>query len=503
MPINEIQIKRSSNATLSSPSSVVLKDGELFWMRPSDSTTSGGKLYVGDGSTNMKNLRDVGYADRKTLEANTDDISDIKSKIGNWDSSTPITSTIQRDETKIDNNTSNIAKNTSSIENLSNLLTSNDKGIYFPTTDGKLPSVNNTSINIGNVFLAMNSGVSSDFNWDSNINLDNPGEWKSGNKDATLLHNSKVYGLDARVGKIFDNKFGEKGIFGKDFIIYKTVGGSKQKVLEFIRSDNYNDTARIGGGEVTYGTFEGQQKAHLQGVNIKGSTISESYLSNSTMRGTISVDGVTLQARSERVKIINPSIDNPVFTNGFINKYDYFQPGIVDTNALKDGSVTAAKLASGAIQASKILGKSGKTSILCSDASGNVYWGDAPNTSGAVSADGSYTNYLAYFKSGKTISGKIAFSSAKTNKYLNENGTWSEVGSTYCTTSTAGIVKPADKDFVVGTNGSMAISRTSKMASSIAILTQYEGSVPTDQTLHYFGKISNDGKTLTFIRAYV
>lgn len=506
MPIRDIQIKRSHNQTLSSPSEVTLKDGELFWLKSADASSTSGKLYVGDGVTNMSNLKDVGYSDRQISTKNTSDISDIQSKIGNWDSTSPMTSAIQRAEKRLDTNTADILSNTNNLSSLSGLLTDSSKGIYYQTSDGKFPSISNTSINYGNIFYALNSEVSDDFNWGDNINLDNPGEWKSGNKKSTLLHNSRVYGLDARIGKIFDTKFGEKGIFGKDFIIYKTVGGNKQKVLEFIRSDNGNDTARIAGGEVTYGVFDGQNKSHFFGINAKSSNISDSTINNSTLKGTINADGATIQGRSDRVKIVNPSIDNPIFSNGFINKYDYFQAGIVDTNALKDGSVTASKLAAGALQPSKIQGKTGTTSILYSDTSGNVYWGTAPNTSNSATADGNYTNFLAYFKSGKTLGGKVAFSAAKTSRYLNENGTWQDVSSNVpiASSTSAGLIRPDNKDFLINSGtGAMVINKNSKVASSIAILTEYEGSVPTDTTAHYFGKISKDGKTLTFIRAYL
>ena len=502
MPINTIKIKRSKNTTLESPSSVVLESGELFYMKPIDATSGSGKLYVGDGTSNMSALKDIGYSDRQAITTNSSDIADVKGKIGNWESSTPITSTIQRDESRISANASNIASHDTAISNLCNLITDSNKGIYFPTSDGRLPSLSNTSINIGNVFLAMNDGVNKDFDWDDNISLDNPGEWKSGNKDAQLLHNSKVYGLDARVGKIFDTKFGEKGIFGKDFVIYKTVGGTKQKVLEFIRSDNNNDIARIGGGEVTYGEFEGQNKALLQSVNIKGSTLSGSYISNSTLRGTITADGATISGRGERVNIVNPNIDNPTFSDGFINKYAYFARGIVNTDAIKDASVTASKLAAGALIPSKIQGKTGTTSVLYSDTRGNVYWGDAPNTSGMAQIGGSYNNYLAYID-GKTVKGKIQFSGSKTSRFLNEGGTWESMSASYASYSTAGMVKPSASDFIVGaSNGGLALKRSGQVASTFAILTEYQSSLEAQGVGHYYGQILNDGKTLVFKKSF-
>lgn len=505
MPINNIQIKRSKNTTLSSPSSVILLGGELFWLKPEDASQGSGRLYVGDGSTSMSNLKDIGYTDRQSITTNASNISDLQNKVGNWSSVASITSTIERDEQALNNTTSRLGATSSGLNNLCNLLTDTTKGIYYPTSDGNLPSTSNTSINIGNVFLAMNNGVDKDFDWDDNINLDNPGEWKSGNKDAKYVHNSKIYGFDARVGKIFDNKFGEKGIFGKDFIIYKTVGGAKQKVLEFIRSDNNtNDIAKIGGGEVTYGVFEGQNKSYLQSVNIKGSTISESYLSNSSLRGVTNAEGATINSStSNRVVINNPNIVNPLFSDGFINKASYFQNGIVGTNAIADASVTAAKLATGALQPNKIQGKTGTTSVLYSDTNGNVYWGTAPNTSGALSTDSSsYTNYLAYFKGPKVLGGKVVFANAKTDKFLNENGTWQTISVPTATYNSLGAVKPSEKDFQIGeSNKALVIRRTSPMASSIAILTQYESSL-TDQTAHYVGKIYGDGKTLVFMRQY-
>lgn len=501
MPINTIQIKRSKNSTLSSPSSVTLAAGELFYMKPATEGESG-RLYVGDGTSNMTALVDIGYTDRQAISTNSANIEELQGKVGNWVGQMPMTSAIQTNEYYITKNTNDIKEQSASIKSISNLLTDTSLGLYYPTTDGKLPSTSNTSINVGNIYLSMNTGVAQDANWDSNISLDNPGEWKSGDKNAKLLHNSKIYGLDARVGKIFDTKFNEKGIFGKDFIINKKYGNTYYKVLEFIRGDNGEDTARIAGGEVVYGSFDGQQKPFFQSVNIKSSSISDSTITNPVLKGTVSADGATIQGRAERVKIVNPSIDNPIFSSGFINKYDYFQAGIVDTNAIKDASVTAAKLATGAIQASKILGKTGGTSILYSDTNGKVYWGSAPSTATAVSSTGAFSNYIAKYDSGRNLTGlvKLSGSSAVSPKFLNENGTWQEVSVSKASVNSAGIVKPYSGDFTVDSTGFMKLNRTNPpIAGHIAILESSETSIKEGTTKWYLGRLSNDGKTLVFV----
>lgn len=501
MPINTIQIKRSKNPTLSSPSSVVLESGELFYMKPS-SVTESGRLYVGNGTSNMTELVDIGYSDRQSIAMNSANILDLQEKVGNWTGQMPMTSAIQTNKYYIDANTESIKGQSSNFSSLCNLITDSKVGLYYPTTDGKLPSTSNTSINVGNMFISLNSGVSKDANWDSNISFDNPGEWKSGDKDAKYLHNSKVYGLDARVGKIFDTKFNEKGIFGKDFIINKKYGNSYYKVVEFIRGD-VEDTARIGGGEVTYGLFNGQQKSYFQGVNLKSSVLESAGIVGATVSGTVSASGATIDSSaSNRVTINNASLVNPSFNSGFINDPSYFASQVVDTNAIKDYSVTSKKLATGAIEATNIKGKSGGTSILYSDASGKVYWGTAPSTATAVSSSGAFTNYIAKYDSGRNLTGlvKLSGSSVVSTKFLNENGTWQDITIPKATSSVVGGVKPYTGDFTVDSTGFMKLNRTNPpIVGHIAILGENESSIREGTTKWYVGKISNDGKTLVFV----
>lgn len=498
MPIKTIQIKRSKNTYLSSPQNVVLEPGELFYMKPNDASSTSGKIYVGDGVSTMQHLKDVGYTDRQAIALNTSNVLDLQTKVGNWTSSASVASKVSALEAKINTDSGNISAQTTNLNNLCGLLTDSVKGLYYPTTDGNPPSTSNTSINIGNMFMSLNAGVDKDYNWDSNINLNNPGEWKSGNKDAMYLHNSKVYGFDARVGKIFDNKFNEKGIFGKDFIIYKTVGGQKKKVVEFIRGDSGNDTAYIAGGEVTYGAFSGQQKAFMQNVNIKSSTLANCTIADGVLAGTVTANGVTINSQAtSRVIINNPNIVNPIFSNGAINNSAYFANQVITTDAIKDGAVTVAKLAPGAIQPNKIQGKTGTSSILYSDANGNVFWGNAPSSANSAIVDSTFTNYLAFFRSGKTLSGKVPFSTSATSRFLNENGTWMELSTPVASSTTVGGIKVSN-DFVVNANNVMRINKGCVASSTIAIMGQNETSV-TGFTNRYAGKISNDGKTLIFI----
>lgn len=477
MPIRTIQIKRTSG--LSSPSTVTLADGELLYKKPT--STSDGKLYVGDGVTDMSKLKDITYGVNQRLDNVSFDVSAIQGNIGKWNSANTMSVAILQNAGSIASNSESISNLNAKQLSLNGLLTDSKIGIY--TANGSEPTASNAEININNIFSALNRGVDDNYNWNANVSMSDPGSWASNNRKETMLHFSKIYGVDARVGYIFDKKYSEKGIFGKDFIINKTVDGVKHRVIEFIRGE-VSDTANIGGGSVEYGTFLGQKTPYMQSTKLNSPTLANANISGGTVSGTISADGAVISSSSEkRVRITNPTISNPLFDDKFISKTTYFADGVVDTHAIKNKSITAEKLADGAIPASAIKGTN-RRAILYSESDGTCSWGDVPN---GISGNGS-ASYIPVWSSSNTLSNSRAAIGAYNGEFLAKDGTWK--------------IPPypsldirVDGNDIVKNNGVLSCG---KKGHGLAIMSDNERGV-TDSTTVYVAKMYNSGKILRFV----